>query len=126
MGIDQHPLQTLELGDGAAELPALLDIVQRQVIGPLGDSQGDGGGADGYSSKRPTKNKTANKTAIKASPRGGQTLKVRMVEIRRTLSTLGVRNGHEDLFLSTLEQLDALGDEIAAATDRMMTAAAQA
>lgn len=78
-------------------------------------------------SKRPTKNKTGKKSSSKATertpPRGGQTLKVRMAEIRRTLSTLGVRNGHEDLFLSTLEQLDALGDEIAAATERMMTAA---
>ncbi|NQU57806.1 MAG: hypothetical protein HQ513_11265 [Rhodospirillales bacterium] len=67
--------------------------------------------------------KTTKSRAAKCpSPRGRQTLKGRMADIRQALTSLGVRNGHEDLFLSTLEQLDALGDEIAGATDRMMTA----
>ncbi len=63
-----------------------------------------------------------SRTAKRPSPRSRQTLKGRMADIRQALTSLGVRNGQEDLFFSTLEQLDALGDEIAAATDRMMTA----
>ena len=38
--VDQHPLQPLELGDRAAELFALLGVIQGQVIGPLGDAYG--------------------------------------------------------------------------------------
>ena len=38
--VDQHPLQPLELGDRAAELFALLGVIQGQVIGPLSDAYG--------------------------------------------------------------------------------------
>lgn len=65
---------------------------------------------------------TKSRTAKRPSPRRRQTLKGRMADIRQALTALGVRNGQEDLFFSTLGQLDALGDEITAATDRMMTA----
>lgn len=73
-------------------------------------------------SKRKSPTKSGNKAAKRPSSRARQTLKGRMAGIRRALSSLGGSNGHEDLFFSTLEQLDAIGDEIAAATDRMMTA----
>jgi len=52
----------------------------------------------------------------------GRTLRGRMAHIRRELAGRDAENGGDDLFQSTLEQLGALGDEIAAATDRMMTA----
>ncbi len=52
----------------------------------------------------------------------GRTLRGRMALIRRDLAALNAGNGSADLFQSALEQLDALGDEIAEATDRVMTA----
>ncbi|MBT3305666.1 MAG: hypothetical protein HN377_04210 [Alphaproteobacteria bacterium] len=60
-------------------------------------------------------------TAKRASKRAVPTLRGRMAAIRKELSGLGAGAG-ADLFADTLEQLDALGDEIANATDRLMTA----
>ncbi len=54
--------------------------------------------------------------------RKGQTLRSRMAGIRREFENLRVRNGGAGLFRAALEQLDALSDEIADATDRVMTA----
>ncbi len=45
-----------------------------------------------------------------------------MAGIRRELDGLRAQNGGGDLFAATLEQLDALGNEIANATDDLMTA----
>lgn len=56
------------------------------------------------------------------SKRKGQTLRGRMTGIRQELDNLGVGNGGADLFRAALQQLEALGGEIADATDRMMTA----
>lgn len=67
---------------------------------------------------RPSEKKTPKRT----SNRAGQTLRGRMAKIRNELNVLGVRNGKDDLFVSTLEQLDALAFEIAGATEQMMTA----
>jgi len=59
----------------------------------------------------------------KSAPKGkNATLRSRMAGIRRELDSLRAYNGSADLFAATLEQLDALGDEIADATDAMMTA----
>jgi len=57
-----------------------------------------------------------------ASTGKGATLRGRMAGIRRELDGLRMHNGSADLFAATLAELDALGDEIADATDAMMTA----
>lgn len=49
-------------------------------------------------------------------------LKSRMAGIRKELNGLRAQNGSDDLFRSTLDQLDALSDEIAEAADGVMTA----
>jgi CheY-like chemotaxis protein len=45
-----------------------------------------------------------------------------MAKIRNELSDLRADNGNNDLFLSAIEQLDALSGEIAEAADKVMTA----
>ncbi|NQU62072.1 MAG: hypothetical protein HQ512_13155 [Rhodospirillales bacterium] len=62
------------------------------------------------------------KTPKRTPDRGGQTLRGRMAKIRKELNVLGVSDGKDDLFVSTLDHLDALASEIAGATDQMMTA----
>ncbi|MBC8339653.1 MAG: hypothetical protein ISR51_05450 [Rhodospirillales bacterium] len=65
----------------------------------------------------PLRKRPVKKTATSSKP----TLRGRMAGIRKKLN--GLREpGSADLFAATQQQLDALGDEIAAATDRMMTA----
>ncbi len=58
----------------------------------------------------------------RVSKRKGQTLRGRMAGIRREMGNLGAGNGGAGLFGAALQQLEAMGDEIADATDRMMTA----
>ena len=57
-----------------------------------------------------------------ASADKNATLRGRMADIRRKLDSLGAQQATADLFKATLEQLDAVADEIADATDAMMTA----
>ena len=57
-----------------------------------------------------------------ASADKNATLRGRMADIRRKLDSLGAQQATADLFTATLEQLDAVADEIADATDAMMTA----
>ncbi len=75
-----------------------------------------------------SKRKTPKRAPRRTPRRTGRTLRGRMARIRQELAALGAGaaggagNGSAELFQSSLEQLDALGDEIAEATDRMMTA----
>ncbi len=72
-----------------------------------------------------SKRKTPKRARRRPPKQTGRTLRGRMAHIRRELAALGAGgagNGDADLFQSSLEQLDALGDEIAEAADRMMTA----
>lgn len=64
----------------------------------------------------------ASATGKKSLKRLNPTLRGRMASIRRELGGLRDANGSADLFRATFEQLDALGTEIAHATDCMMTA----
>jgi chemotaxis protein CheZ len=65
----------------------------------------------------------SGKKQPKRSPkRSKPTLRGRMASIRRELGWLRDSDGSADLFKAAFEQLDAIGDEIALATDRMMTA----
>ncbi|NQV85343.1 MAG: protein phosphatase CheZ [Rhodospirillales bacterium] len=64
---------------------------------------------------------TGKKATIRTLKPTKPSLRGRMAAIRKELS--GLNGGASaDLFAETLEQLDALGDEIAIATDRLMTA----
>ena len=64
----------------------------------------------------------SKRKAPKRTPKQtGRTLRGRMAHIRRELAALNAQNGSVDLFQSSLEQLDALGGEIAEAANRMMT-----
>lgn len=73
-------------------------------------------------SKRKTPKRAPQRTPKRPPKQTGRNLRGRMAHIRRELAALGAGNGDADLFQSSLEQLDALGDEIAEAADRMMTA----
>ncbi len=66
----------------------------------------------------------ARKTGRTPSKRLRATLRGRMASIRKEMDGLRATNAGNGagLFASTLEHLDAIGDEIARATDRMMTA----
>jgi len=66
----------------------------------------------------------AGNTGKKPARRLGQTLRGRMASIRKELDGLRAAHAGDEagLFASTLEHLDALGDEITRATDQMMTA----
>ena len=64
----------------------------------------------------------ASATGKKSPKRLNPTLRGRMASIRRELGGLRDANGSADLFSATFEQLDALGTEIARATDCIMTA----
>ncbi len=67
--------------------------------------------------------RASKRTAPKRPPKQtGRTLRGRMAHIRRELAALNAGNGDADLFQSSLEQLAALGNEIAEAADRMITA----
>ncbi len=79
------------------------------------------------SASKGKKPKRARQRTPKRPPRHppkqtGRTLRGRMARIRRELAALNAGNGDADLFQSSLEQLYALANEIAEATDRMMTA----
>ncbi len=73
-------------------------------------------------SKRKTPKRAPQRTPKRAPKKTGQTLRGRMGHIRRELAALNAGNGKANLFQSTQDQLDALGDEIAEATERMMVA----
>ncbi len=69
-----------------------------------------------------SRRKAPKRTSEGPPRKTGRTLRGRMAHIRRELAALHAGTGNADLFRSILEQLDALGDEIAEATDRMMAA----
>ena len=75
------------------------------------------------SASKEKKSKHAPQRTPKRPPkRTGRTLRGRMAHIRRELAALNAGNGDAELFQSSLEQLDALADEIGEAADRIMTA----
>ena len=65
------------------------------------------------SKSKKTKPATAGKSA---------TLRHRITAIRRELDGLRAQHGAADLFTATLEEFDAVRDEITDATDAMLTA----
>ena len=69
-----------------------------------------------------SKRKTPKRAPKRPPKQTGRTLRGRMTHIRRELAALNAANGRTDLFQSTQDQLDALGGEIAEATERMMAA----
>ena len=71
---------------------------------------------------RASKRKTPKRASQRTPGQTGRTLRGRMAHIRRELAALGAGKGSAELFQSSLDQLNALADEIAAAADRMMTA----
>ena len=71
---------------------------------------------------RASKRKTPKRASQRTPGQTGRTLRGRMAHIRRELAALGAGNGSAELFQSSLDQLNALADEIAGAADRMMTA----
>ena len=74
---------------------------------------------------RASKRKTPKRASQRTPGQTGRTLRGRMAHIRRELAALGAGGagtGSAELFQSSLDQLNALADEIAGAADRMMTA----
>ena len=70
---------------------------------------------------RASKRKTPKRASQRTPGQTGRTLRGRMAHIRRELAALGAGNGSAELFQPSLDQLNALADEIAGAADRMMT-----
>lgn len=71
---------------------------------------------------RVSRRKTPKRAPKRPPKQTGRTLRKRMAHIRRELAALNAGNASADLFQSSLKQLDALGEEIAEAAERMMAA----
>ncbi len=72
--------------------------------------------------KKLPQRKKMPQASLKIPRRNVLDLKDRMIKIRRELTGIGAANGKANLFRSTVEQLDALADEITDATDQVMMA----